>query len=460
MFFAISCDDPRMSWSRKRTLGAGLLALGIVSAAVLKPRELPAPRDPYFDGIASEIKAHGLHHSVAILDLDRIDANLAAIRRVLGSDFQLRATTKSLPSYELLEYVLDATSSRRVMEFYGPFLHPLVERLGSVRPIDVLLGKPLPVGDLEQYLSRSQATTQALRPVGSGSVVRFLIDTPERLDAYLEVARRRNVQLDVALELDIGLHRGGAADSDSLLAMVQKIERSEGRLRLGGVMGYDGHVAHAPPLLQSTAAAEQDAFRAAMQNLGHFTRALQERFPKLVQRDFIINGGGSKTYARYRLPDGKAVGPINELALGSAILKPADFDHPMLSSHQPALFIAEPVLKRTSPGRLPFADAIGALWRWWNPNRHDSVFVYGGGWDLTPVYPGGLSSNPFYNDRPADNRIPNQTLLNAGRHHPVQPGDLVFYRPLQSDAIMQFDELLIFRGGRLITTWRPLSHRL
>lgn len=445
-----------MNWSRKRRLGAALLALGVVSAAALKPGETPVPHDSYFDGLATELKVHGLHHSVAILDLDRVDGNLAALRRVLGSELQLRATTKSLPSYELLEHMLEQTSSRRVMEFYGPFLHPLLERLGASRPIDVLLGKPLPVGELERYLSKPQ-----LVPASGGSnVVRFLIDTPERLDAYLEVARRKNVQLEVALELDVGLHRGGIPDVDAMLAMVQKIESSEGRLRLGAVMGYDGHVAHAPPLFKSTAAAEQAAFQDAVANLGHFTHALEERFPKLVQRDFVVDSGGSKTYSRYRLPDGKALGPVSELALGSAILKPADFDHPTLSSHQPALFIAEPVLKRVSPGRLPFADAIGALWRWWNPNRHDSVFVYGGGWALTPVYPAGLSSNPFYNDRPADNRIPNQTLLNASRHHPAQPGDFVFYRPLQSDAIMQFDELLVFRGGRLITTWRPLPHRL
>ena len=118
------------------------------------------------------------------------------------------------------------------------------------------------------------------------------------------------------------------------------------------------------------------------------------------------------------------------------------------------------MLKRLSPGPLPHAEGIGTLWAWWDRNRRDALFVYGGGWDVKPVYPSGLHANPLYNTRPVDNRIPNQTLLNVAASHPIQPGDFVFYRPQQGDVIVQFEEVQLIRGGQIVGTLRPFPRRL
>lgn len=443
-----------MGWSHQRKLGIALLFAGLWGIAALKPTESLSRPDAYFDSLQAALKSRKLDHPVAIIDLDRVDANLGEIRRVLGQDYKLRATAKSLPSYELLEYVLSATSSRRVMEFHGPFLRPLCERLSVSAPLDVLLGKPLPESELVSFLAQAPTLKQV--------TVHWLIDTPERLAAYAEVAEKNGVQLSIVFEIDVGLHRGGIREPEELLSLVKKALEDPSHLRVSGVLGYEGHVPHAPPLFRSTEAAQQAAFVDSMHSLQRFIDPLKQQFPALVNSQFLIDAGGSKTYPRYRTQEVKnpSAALVNELAIGSAILKPADFDVPMLDKHQPAIFIAEPVLKRISPAHLPFSDAVGALWRAWNPNRQDAVFVYGGGWDMQPAYPAGLFSNPLYNDRPADNRIPNQTLLNVGRHHPIKAGDYVFYRPLQSDVLMQFEEILVVRGGAIVTTWHPLPHRL
>jgi len=354
------------------------------------------------------------------------------------------------------------------MEFHGPFLRPLIERLVAAHPadpvsglpaapvgapLDVLLGKPLPVSDLEGFLAGP--------PVPNNVTVRWLIDTPQRLEEYLEVARRQKTRLDIAFEIDVGMHRGGLVDPATLRALLDRAQAEPEHFRVTGVMGYDGHVSHAPPLFRSVEGAQRAGFADAMQRLSDFVVPLADRLAHPKGPDFVVNSGGSKTYPRYRDAHSlQAIGPANELAMGSAVLKPADFDDPVLAAHKPAVFIAEPVLKRLSPFQLPFAETIGALWRFWNPNRHDAVYVYSGGWSLRPVYPSGLFSNPFYNERPSDNRIPNQSLLNCSQAVPLQPGDFVFYRPLESDALMQFDEIHVVRGGKLVGIWHPLPHRL
>jgi len=45
--------------------------------------------------------------------------------------------------------------------------------------------------------------------------------------------------------------------------------------------------------------------------------------------------------------------------------------------------------------------------------------------------------------------VPNQALCTAPAATPLSPGDWVFFHPLQADALFQFEEILLVRGGRL-----------
>ena len=429
----------------------------------LRPAVEPVRPDPYFDGLASALRGRGVQHSVALIDLDRVDANLAQIRAVLGDQAQYRATTKSLPSYELLRHVLSAMGSNRVMEFHAPYLRPLIETWVKIDPaaptpgpiqLDILMGKPLPKAEVDAFYEDPPAEGKL-----AATRLRWLVDSEARLADYLAIAEKRGLRLDIAVELDIGLHRGGVPDREALRRLLSTVAAHPDRLRFAGVMGYEGHVPHAPPLGRSSASAQAQAFASAQHALADSIDFVRRNFPTLSQADPLVNSGGSKTFPRYR-QGGTWQSPANELAIGSAVVKPADFDGELLSALQPALFIAEPVLKRLSPGPLPHAEGIGRLWAWWDRNRRDALFVYGGGWDVKPVYPVGLHANPLYNTRPVDNRIPNQTLLNVAASHPIQPGDFVFYRPQQGDVIVQFEEVQLIRGGQIVGTLRPFPRRL
>jgi len=447
---------------RKRRIVLAGLAAAALAVPLTRPPVEPHRPDPYFDGLGQALSAASLARPVVVLDLDRIDHNLAEIRQALGSDAAYRATTKSLPSYELLRHVLSSMHSQRLMEFHGPYLRPLIDNLidgpalmpGTPQRLDILLGKPLPASEVEAFYAAPPAENKL-----AATRLRWLVDHEARLAAYLAIAQRRSLTLEIAIEVDVGLHRGGTGNHEVLRRLLGTIVEHPQHLRFAGLMGYEGHVPYAPPLLRSAAAAQERSFADSQAALSAAVDFVRSNFPQLAAGELLVDAGGSKTFPRFRA-GGSWKSSANELAIGSAVVKPADFDTALLSSLQPALYIAEPVLKRLSPGTLPHAEGIGKLWSWWNRNRADVVFVYGGGWDLRPVYPQGLFSNPLYNTRPADNRIPNQSLLNVAADHPLKPGDYVFYRPLQGDILVQFNEIQLIRAGKHVGTWHPFEHRL
>lgn len=450
-----------MPLRKRRIFLAGLAIAALAVPLSRPPVDVPAP-DPYFDAVSAALSAAGLSRPVVVLDLDRVDHNLAELQKTLGSDAAYRATTKSLPSYELLRYVLTAMRSQRLMEFHGPYLRPLIDNLidgpallpGVPPRLDILLGKPLPASEVEAFYAAPPAENKL-----AATRLRWLVDHEARLAGYLAIAQRRSLTLDIAVEVDVGLHRGGTANLDMLGRLLGTIASHPQHLRFAGLMGYEGHVPYAPPLFRSAAAAQDQAFADSQAALAAAVSFVRTNYAALAGSELLVDAGGSKTFPRYR-QGGAWSSRANELALGSAVVKPGDFDVEILAALQPALYIAEPVLKRLSPGPLPHAEGIGKLWSWWNRNRRDVVFVYGGGWDLQPVYPQGLYSNPLYNNRPADNRIPNQSLLNVAADHPLKPGDYVYFRPLQGDILVQFNEIQILRGGKRIGTWRPFDQRL
>jgi D-serine deaminase-like pyridoxal phosphate-dependent protein len=201
-----------MAIRKRRLLLAGVAAVALAVPA-LRPQVDAVPPDPYFDGLVAALRARGAQRPVALIDLDRVDANLAQIRAVLGDSAQYRATTKSLPSYDLLRHVLSAMGSNRLMEFHAPYLRPLIEdwvQVAAGAPpgstqLDILLGKPLPKSEVDAFYA-SPPPAEKL----AATRLRWLVDHESRLADYLAIAQSRHLKLDVAIELDVGLHRGGA----------------------------------------------------------------------------------------------------------------------------------------------------------------------------------------------------------------------------------------------------------
>ena len=313
--------------------------------------------------------------------------------------------------------MIAGTGATGLMVFNGVMLDEMV----ALRPTaDVLLGRPLPASQVAAFVRRHASTgAPAARP-------QWLADSIPRLKQYAEAAG--DSTLRVNLEIDVGLHRGGLPD---LRALAQAIDvvNAEPRLRFAGLMGYDAHLVRAP---RAEAVRVRERYAASVNLVAE----------KLGSRDGLtFNTAGSATY-RLRLDDGAA----NEVAIGSAFVKPAHFDLPTLEDLQPAAFVVQPVLKVMDPalftGREDLTWALNTL----DPNSRRGFFLYGGYGDARPVSPAGLRFSPIWGGR---------GMLEGSSRVTLDPDDFVFLRPTESEGVfLQFGDIAVY-DGQEISAWWP-----
>lgn len=389
-----------------------------------------APRSEYFLGIQAALHRAGLAEPVLVVDGERLDANLAFLRSDVADELAVRLVSKSLPCLPLLAHARSSLGTDRLMTFNLPML---VELARTMPEADQMLGKPLPVAAAARFL-------QTELPDEAADRVRWLVDTDERLAQYEATASELRRSLRIVLELDIGLHRGGFVPGPELGQALERLRRSD-VLRFAGFMGYEAHLAKVPTVLgwrRRQIQAVQDLYRRA--------DALALEVFGERPADAVRNAAGSPTYRFYENTD-----VADEIAVGSALVKPTDFDLETLASFQPALFVATPALKVLRGTRIPVLEVFDRVKRLLDPDLAQTVFIHGGYWKAEPVDPPGLRINGTYG------RSTNQEMLNLGRRATIQADDFVFLRPTQSEAVMlQFGTVAVYRGGEIQDTWATL----
>lgn len=417
------------SLTRRQWLGLTALAGGACAFA-LRPAESGAPHHAFFMRLSKALRQAGLSQPTLVIDRERLHANAHKVRANLDRGLALRLVNKSLPSLPLLDEVARLMGTQRQMVFNLPYLQMLAEQ----RPdSDVLLGKPFPVAAAASLLTQP--------PRGGFDVpkqVQWLIDSPARLAQYRDLARGQRLALRINIEIDVGLHRGGVPDEATLTQVIAML-REEPLLRWSGLMGYDAHTQKIPDVAGSRASAHQ-----------HVLTVYRERMAPLLSSGLMpvdgtltLNTGGSPTYRLHR-----ADGPANEVAVGSALVKPSDFDAPLLSDLQPAAWIATPVLKVQGFRAPDGVEALGQLAQAWDPNQRTAHFIHGGHWLARPESPEGLQASALIG--PSSNQ---QLFLGSGRQG-LQPDDLVFFRPTQSEAVLQqFGDIAVVEGDRVVAMW-------
>jgi D-serine deaminase-like pyridoxal phosphate-dependent protein len=330
----------------------------------------------------------------------------------------------------LLRYILERARTNRIMSFHQPFMNQVAAALPAS---DILLGKPMPARSAAQFYADLRGDFDP------DHQLQWLIDTPERLAEYRALAERLGRRMRINVEIDVGLHRGGVQDTATLERILAAIAAAPARLEFAGFMGYDPHVAKVPSWARSRAALIADVHAAYAGYVDYARR----RHPELWNDRVTLNGAGSPTY---RLYENDTL--LDDLSVGSALVKPTDFDLDTLAPHVPALFIATPVLKAGAAARLPGLDALSRVLDWWNPNLTQTFFIYGGNWLAHPVSPAGLHNNGLFG------RSSNQEMLNGSARVALGVDDYVFLRPTQSEAVMlQFGDLQVVRGGRIVDRW-------
>lgn len=411
---------------KRRTffIGSGALIAAGAGAMLLRPAEEGAMHSDYFRKLADALGRAGLHRPTLVVDRQRLEANATAIRRSVDkAELPLRIVAKSLPSPRLLDTLLTAMGSDRLMVFSAEMLLQLL----PLHPdADYLMGKPLPVGEYARVADTAGA--DAL------DRVQWLIDTPLRLSEYAAAAKARGLQLNANLEIDVGLHRGGFADPAALSAAVEAAK--SGGAKISGLMGYDPHVPKMPSP-EKAYAATQVAYKNAIGIL---------KAANLDVSAMTLNGAGSPTFRRH------CQGTVaNEVSVGSAFVKPGDFDYDDLSDLIPAAFIATPVLKSSGDQQVPGLEPLSGALHWWDRNSERGFYIHGGHWLAKPASPEGLQYSKLFG------RSSNQELLTGSRKISLKPGDTIFLRPDQSEALfLQFGDIAVFDGGEIAEFWPTL----
>lgn len=363
-----------------------------------------------------------------LIDLPRLDANVDLTVRLLGKR-ALRIVVKSLPSIELLRRVADRAGTRRFMCFHWPFLLQLARAFPDA---DVMLGKPMPVTALAAFFDRPM-------PDGfdAAKQIAWLIDDQARLTQYLELARSRRINLRVAIELDVGLHRGGLDATTQLAPMLDCVREHRQSLTFTGFMGYDAHAARAPWPNKA-----MEAVRGCAAQYAAFVAYVRENYRDLTNEPLLLNGAGSPTLS---LHDSDS--PLNDISLGSALVKPTDFDVPSLADFVPAAWIATPVLKRASGMRIPFMERWSRL-----AGKRDTLFIYGGHWMAEPAWPEDMRTNSLYG------LSSNQQFMSVPQSSAIRVDDHAFFRPKQSEAVLlEFGNLLAVAADGSVARWPTLS---
>lgn len=418
---------PKLS-RRNVLIGSAVLIGGVT--ILNKPSDQSGPRDPYFVAMQQALVAAGIATPTLVIDRARLNANIDTLVADLPDGMGYRIVAKSLPSEDLLAHIRQRSGSDRLMTFNLPMLQQLAV---SMPDADQLLGKPLPAAAARTFFEELPEENAA-----AADNIQWLVDTPERLAQYAQIAEDHNVNLRINLELDVGLHRGGFVADEALRDALQSIRRSN-RLSLSGVMGYEPHLASIP-----TALGWQDrAINGSWEVYQAVLTMARDEFGDAEVAGFTRNVAGSPTY---RLYENTELG--NEISAGSTLVKPSHFDTDLLEAHQPAAFIATPVIKAIDQTQLPGTEFADGARQAWDPNLEKSLFIYGGHWLADPVDPPGLTYNSQFG------RSSNQEMLNGGSALDIAADDFVFMRPHQSEAVfLQFGDIVVYDAGEIVDYW-------
>jgi len=394
--------------------------------------------DAYFENLNQILKNHSRAIPSLLIDLDKLDKNISTLKSNWPATADFRVVVKSLPSWELIQYVMQETATKKLMVFHQPFLSDLVGRLD--READILLGKPMPIKTVSFFYENLPAFNQGFNVFGQ---IQWLVDTEKRIQEFIGLAKKLNQQLRLNLEIDVGLHRGGFNNLKTLQAGLQLVANNKKWVTFSGLMGYDPHVVKLPSIIRT----QEKALSLANDFYEDCKTLIHKDFPDLWSDDLTFNGAGSPTIKLHQKSS-----PLNDISAGSCLVKPTTFDLPTLAEYEPASYIASPVLKAFDGTTLPALENMKSILNLVSSSNQQSFYIYGGFWKADYCYPKGIKQNSMFIST-------NQTMLNGARSIKLAVDDFVFLRPHQSEFVfLQFGNILPIRNRKLESAWHILKN--
>nr|WP_220139742.1 amino acid deaminase/aldolase [Nocardia sp. GTS18] len=275
---------------------------------------------------------------LAALDLSRLDANAADLRR-RANGVAIRVASKSVRCRAVLERVL-GTDLTAADGFAGIMAYSLREAIWLARlgARDILLGYPT--------LDRAALAELAGAPTLLRSITLMIDDV-----AQLELARAAlgtdtvhpRVCLDVDASLRIGpLHLGvrrSPIRTPGEAAVLATQARTRG-FEVVGVMTYEAQIAGLP---DNNPAVRVVKRLSAAEIARRRTQVLDAVRMVTGPLEIVNSGGTGSIEVSISDPD------VTEVTAGSGLYVPTLFDHYRSFTPRPALFFATPVLRKPTP---------------------------------------------------------------------------------------------------------------
>jgi D-serine deaminase-like pyridoxal phosphate-dependent protein len=343
---------------------------------------------------------------LALVDLDALDANVAAVKQLAGAK-PVRVASKSVRSVELLKKIgatsLMTYSAAETAHLAAAGFTDLLLAYPTVHPKDVAL----------------------LMKAGA----RATVDSIEQLAAYAGTKIPLVIDVDMsyrALGAHLGVRRSPIHSVQVALALRDEIDRRG--LVFGGLLAYEAQIA---------GLTDRGAFSSWMnpgkRALKHLSRPKVETLRRTLAaalRPPLFNGGGSGS-----IRWAAAEEALTEITVGSAYLGGHLFDaYRDLPAPSPAAFFALQVVRRPGDGFV---------------TCHGGGYVASGepGPDRLPrpVWPAGLSLLQMEGAGEV------QTPLRVEGSTPPKVGDVVLFRHAKSGELAEhFNEYLLVRGGKIV----------
>jgi D-serine deaminase-like pyridoxal phosphate-dependent protein len=401
---------------------------------------LKPPSENYFNQLNTVLKKHDRAIPFLLIDLDTLDKNIDTLKTTCRPDIKLRIAAKSLPSFELITYIMKRLETDKLMVFHQPFLTDLSSKLNG--KADILLGKPMPIKTAAYYYNNLPKQENGFNPYRQ---IQWLVDTEDRIIEYANLADKLGKKLLLNLEIDVGLHRGGFNNLSQLRKTLKLINSHANKLIFSGFMGYDPHIVKIPNLLRS----QKKSLALSNEFYHQCINLVKDEFPLLWNETLTFNGAGSPTVNLHQSINT----PLNDITASSCLVKPTTFDIDSLKSFEPAAFIATPVLKKFKGTTLPGLEKWKTILNFISPVNHQSFFIYGGFWKADYCHPKGLKQNSLFG------ASTNQTMLNGPDSMHLELDDFVFLRPHQSEFVfLQFGNILTFRNHEIQGEWTLLHN--
>lgn len=382
------------------------------------------------DALAKLAREQGRGHPVLFLDLAALDQNIRTVADFAGAQgWGVRPALKSFRSPALISYLLNRLPQPRGLVFGLREVDPIVAQ--APRNTDLMTGYPPTFGELADFLATKPPKGQRKHRL------RILVDSVPLMEHIARLARtsRRRLPLEVAIEFDVGMGRGGITDSAELGSCLDVLRAERDRLRLTAVLGYDGHATLRgdQEYRQLVATQAMDSYRTHLANLKALGADLYD------EAALIRNGPGSSNYRNW------VGGPANEVGCGSAFLFAGylngGYDTAGLA---PALALGGAVRRITSDH--PSVPVIGIA----QPGASEMEIIV-----QAVASPGELVHPPGGRVDEASGGG-DALIVPKGS---VELGDYVLYRPTQTEgAILSYHEMLAVREGRVLRRW-PVFRR-